>query len=50
MLLRKGVYPYEHKWEQFNERSLPEKREFYNNLNMENIRDTDQVHAKGDFE
>ena len=31
-----GVYPYEYMddWENFNERSLPEKEEFYSNLNI----------------
>ena len=30
----------------FNKTSLPEKEEFYSNLIMENIRDTDYIHAK----
>ena len=55
MLLKKGVYPYEymHEWEKFNEITLPEKEEFYSNLNMEDITDADYMHAKGvckDFE
>ena len=35
-LLRTGVYPQEYKdeWEEFNEKSLPEKEEFYSNLNL----------------
>ena len=33
-------------WEKFNEASLPEKEEFYGNLNMENITDTDYIYAK----
>ena len=47
-MLGKDVYPYEHinEWEKSNERSLPEKNDFYNNLNMENITDTDYMHAK----
>ena len=54
MLLRKGVYPYEYMddWEKFNETTLPEK-ELYSNLNMEDITDSDFMHAKGlskDFE
>ena len=41
LLLRKGVYPYEYidEREKFNETSLPEKEEFYRNLNMEDITD-----------
>ena len=55
MLLRKGVYLYEYMddWEKFNERTLPEKEEFYRNLNMEDITDADYMHAKSvckDFE
>ena len=48
MLLRKSVYPYEHMddWEKFNEMSSTEKEEFHRNLNMEDIADTDYVHAK----
>ena len=48
MLLRKGVYSYEYKdnWEKFNETALPEKEEFYSNLNMEEITDADYMHAK----
>ena len=46
-LLRKGVYPYEYinEWEKFNKTSLPEKEEFYSNLNMEDITDADYMHA-----
>ena len=41
MLLRKGTYPYEYMDEQgkFDETTLPEREEFYNNVNMEDIRD-----------
>ena len=48
MLLRKGVYPYEHMddWKNFNETTSPEKGEFYSNLNMENIIDANYTHAK----
>ena len=37
MLLRKGFYLYEYmdERENFNEITLPEKEEFYSNLNME---------------
>ena len=46
LLLRKGVYSYEYmdEWEKVNETSLPEN--FYNNLNMRNITDSDYNHAK----
>ena len=42
-MLRKGVYPYEYvdNWERFNETSLPSKKDFYSNLNMEDIDDID---------
>ena len=48
LLLRTGVYPYEYMddWEKFNETTLPEKEEFYSNLNMEEIADADYMHGK----
>ena len=48
LLLRKGIYPcdYMDNWEKFNETTLPEREEFYSNLNMEDITDTDYIHAK----
>ena len=51
LLLRKGVYPYEYmdNLERFNETLLPNKETFYNNLNMEDITDTDYMHAKKVF-
>ena len=51
LLLRKGVYPYEHmdNWERFNETSLPNKESFYSNLNMENIKDIDYRHGNNVF-
>ena len=47
LLLRKGIYPYEHvdDWEKFNETTLPEKK-FDSNLNMKDITDADYTHAK----
>ena len=33
-------------WEKFNETSLPEKENFYSDLNMEDITDADNAHAK----
>ena len=51
LLLRKGVYPYEFmdSWEKFNETSLPSKKDFYSNLNMENIDDIDYRHGNNVF-
>ena len=47
LLLRKSVYPYEYidDWEKFNE-TLPEKEEFYSNLNMEDITDANYIQRK----
>ena len=33
-------------WEKFNETTIPEKEEFYSNLNMEDITDADYMHGK----
>ena len=51
LLLRKGVYPYEYmdSWERFNETSLPSKKDFYSNLNMEDIDDIDYGHGNNVF-
>ena len=48
MLLGKVVcfYEYIDEWEKFNKTSLPEKEEFYTNLNMEHITDADYTRAK----
>ena len=42
-MLRKDVYPYEYidDWEKFNETTSLEKEEFYSDLNMEDMTDTD---------
>ena len=47
MLLRKGVYPYENMDDsgKFNKASLPEKVDFYSDLNMEDIADADCKHS-----
>ena len=47
-MLRKGVYPYEYmdSWERFNETSLPPKKAFYSELNLENITDKVYAHAQ----
>ena len=55
MLLKKGVYQYEYmdEWGKVNETSIPGKQDFYSNLNLEDVTDTDCMHAKGvcqDFE
>ena len=48
LLLREGVYPYEYMddWRKFNEATLPEREEFYSNLNMEEIPEVDYMHRK----
>ena len=47
LLLRKGVYPYEYmdSWNRFSETSLPDKKDFYSCLNMENSTDIDYRHS-----
>ena len=51
ILLRKGVYPYEYmvEWNKFNEKVLPSKESFYDNLTLENITKTDYAHANDVF-
>ena len=48
LLLRKGAYLYEYMkhYQKFNETRLPEKEEFYSNLNMEDVTDANYMHAK----
>ena len=48
LLLRKGVYPYDYMdtWERFNEPSLPPKKSFYRELNLEDISNKDYLHAQ----
>ena len=48
LMLRECVYPYEYMddLEKFNKTTLPEKEEFYSNLNMEDITDADYMYAK----
>ena len=36
-------------WEKFNEKSLPNKEDFYSSLNMEDITDIDYRNAKKVF-
>ena len=47
LLLRKCVYPckYMDSWERFNETSLPDKKDFYSELYLEDITDKDYTHA-----
>ena len=47
-MLRKSVYHYEYmdNWKKFNKTLLPEKEDFYSNLNMENITDADYACGK----
>ena len=51
LLLRKDVclYEYMDSWEKFNETSLPSKKDFYSNLNMENIDDIEYRHGNNVF-
>ena len=51
LLLRKGVYPYEYmdSWERFDETSLPDKKYFDSELNLD-ISDKDYWHAQKVFE
>ena len=49
MLLEgEGVYPYEYmdNWEQFNEASLPPKKAFYSEFNLEDITDKNYARAQ----
>ena len=48
LLLQKGVYPYEYMddWKKFNETLLPEKKDFYSHLNMEDIIDAEYANTK----
>ena len=52
LLLRKGVYPYKYmdSWEKFDEISLPPKKDFYSELNLEDIINKDYSHAQKVFE
>ena len=51
LLLIKGVYPYEYMdtQERFDEKLLPNKKDFYSSLSMKDIRDVDYRHAKKVF-
>ena len=51
LLLRKGVYPYEHmdSWERFSETSLLDKEAFNSKLNLEDCTDEHYTHYKKVF-
>ena len=48
LLLRRGAYPYEYmdSWEKFDATTLPAKKSFHSNLNLENISDEDNLHPE----
>ena len=48
LLLRKGVYPYEHmdSWETFNEKSLQDEEAFYSKLKLNDISDKNYAHGQ----
>ena len=48
LLLRKSPYPYEDmdSWEKFEETTIPPKKAFYSNLNLEGISDSDYEHVQ----
>ena len=51
MLLRKRIYPYEYMdcWNKFNQYNLPPTNNFYSELTMENITNSDYRHAQRVF-
>ena len=51
LMLRKGVYPYGYmdSWEKFDETFLPPNKDFYSELNEEDISDADYLHAQKVF-
>ena len=52
MLLRKRVHPYEYiiSWKSFHETTLPNKKAFYSELDLEDITDEDYIHVQKEFE
>ena len=48
LLLRNDMYPYEYmdKWSKFNEATLPSKKEFHSELNLQDISNSDYKHAQ----
>ena len=51
MLLRKGTYQYEYmdSWNKFNQDKLPPINNFYSELKMENITNSDHRHGQRVF-
>ena len=47
-MLQKGVYPNEYMehFGKINQRSLPEKEDFYSHINIEDITDSDYGHTQ----
>ena len=45
LFIRKGAYPYEYMddWQKFNKTTLPEKEEFYSQLNVDAITEAYQT-------
>ena len=52
LLTKKGIYPYDYfdNTKKYNEQKLPNKEEFFNNINIKNISDKDYTHAQTVFE
>ena len=52
LLLGKGVYAYKYmvSWERFDKISLPDKKAFYSELNLEDTTDENYIHAQKVFE
>ena len=52
LLCKKGIYPYDYfdNTKKYNEQKLPNKEEFFNEINNKNISDEDYAHAKNVFE
>ena len=48
-MLKKGVYLYQYmdRWQRFNEKSLPDMKEFQSNLAMEDVSDSDMQKESG---
>ena len=51
MLFKKGIYPYEYmdSWNRFNQGKLLPMNNFYSELTMENITNSDYRHAQSNY-